>query len=96
MIYIGQVISPRAQILKIYILFFLPNIFYLPYLVETNLRNITMEERGNQATGHKAAMHNPNVSKEAKQHSKKVLRDEFDNQTGYAQEADGDKDIGNM
>lgn len=34
------------------------------------------------AGGHKAAINNPNVSKEAKEHSKKVLEEEFDGGNG--------------
>lgn len=55
-----------------------------------------MEERANEARGHKAAMHNPNVSEEAKQHSKTVLRNEYGNDTTYADEAQHDKNPGNV
>lgn len=55
-----------------------------------------MEDRSNQARGYKAALHNPNVSKEAKQHAGEVLRDEFGNETGYAEEAEGHKNPGNV
>lgn len=51
-----------------------------------------MEDRANQARGHKATLSNPNVSKEAKQHSREVLRDEFGNQTSYKDEMEENKD----
>lgn len=55
-----------------------------------------MEDRMNQARGHKAALNNPNVSNEAKEHSSKVLRDEFGNQTSYTDEMEEDKNEGNV
>lgn len=55
-----------------------------------------MEDRSNQARGHKATLSNPNVSEEAKAHSKEVLRDEFGNETRYAPEAEHEKNPGNV
>ena len=55
-----------------------------------------MEDRANIARGHKAAMHNPNVSEEAKQHSREVLRDQYDNQTSYTDEIEENKNKGNV
>lgn len=55
-----------------------------------------MEDRSNQARGHKAALSNPHVSKEAKRHSREVLRDEFGNEAGFAEEAEGGKSLGHV
>ncbi|KAH6899718.1 Conidiation protein 6-domain-containing protein [Thelonectria olida] len=49
------------------------------------------------AGGHKAAINNPNVSKEAKEHSKKVLNEEFDGgDVPKASEDDSGKNPGNV
>lgn len=58
--------------------------------------NAPMEDRMNQARGHKAALNNPNVSDEAKKHSSEILRDEFGNQTSYIDEMEEDKNKGNV
>ena len=47
------------------------------------------EDPMNQARGHKAAINNPNVSEEAKAHSKKVLHNEFGAGTVYDQKNPG-------
>lgn len=62
------------------------------YKRDKRTRIDTMEDRANQARGHKATLSNPNVSKEAKQHSREVLRDEFGNQTSYKDEMEENKD----
>ncbi|PGH14385.1 hypothetical protein AJ80_05975 [Polytolypa hystricis UAMH7299] len=54
-----------------------------------------MEDRSNQARGYKAAISNPNVSDEAKQHAQKVLDTEFSG--GNVSVTDeGGKDPGNV
>ena len=47
------------------------------------------EDPMNQARGHKAAINNPNVSEEAKAHSKKVIHNEFGAGTVYDQKNPG-------
>ncbi|KZF24089.1 conidiation protein 6 [Xylona heveae TC161] len=50
---------------------------------------------GNIVGGHKATLNNPNVSEDAKQHSRQVLDDEF--QGGqYESPQDGQKNPGNF
>ncbi|PGH18385.1 hypothetical protein AJ79_00452 [Helicocarpus griseus UAMH5409] len=51
------------------------------------------EEAANKARGYKAAMHNPNVSEQAKQHSREVLEGGLGGDTGLTDE--GGKDPGN-
>ncbi|CAI4214458.1 unnamed protein product [Parascedosporium putredinis] len=43
-----------------------------------------MDDRSNQARGHKATLTNPRVSEDAKQHSRDILDDEFDDDTTYS------------
>ena len=60
-----------------------------------------MEDHSNQARGHKATLSNPRVSKEAKQHSRQVLRDEFGGEDAkpmhdYKEEHGSDKHLGHV
>ena len=52
------------------------------------------EERVNKARGYKAAMHNPNVSEEAKEHSRQVLEEDL--QGGDVDMSERGKDPGNV
>ncbi|KAI9709049.1 MAG: hypothetical protein M1820_003495 [Bogoriella megaspora] len=51
---------------------------------------------GNVVGGHKATLNNPNVSEEAKQHSREVLDNEFDGGKAVGGKNDEDKNQNNV
>jgi len=63
------------------------------------MEGLSPEDKTNIVRGHKAAISNPNVSEEAKKQSEKVINDLQDAHYGqdvHGQEADKDKDPGNV
>jgi len=65
------------------------------FLTTSSYNLLNMANLGNVARGHKAAMANPNVSEEAKKHSKQVL-EEMEGHSEHPERDDEGKHVGNV